>query len=285
VSAALQRRGGRFFTLLGPAPVLPGLRLSLGLAGAWLFLLVLLPLGALAGRAATLDWARALQLLVQPRTRAALGLSLGASLGAGLLALLLGALVAWVLGRYRFPGHGLLDALVDLPLALPTAVAGLTLTALFAPRGPLGRLLPAGVQIPFTRAGVVLALLFVGLPLVVRTVQPVAAGLEPLLEEAAATLGASRAQVLLRVVLPQLWPALLTGLGLAVARGLGEYGSVVFLSGNLPFRTEIAPLLIVERLEQYDDAGACALALLLLVASLALQLLVGRLQRRGQEVR
>jgi len=258
---------------------LPGFGLTLGLTWAWLGIIVVLPLSALLLKTATLTWARFWQLAVEPRAVAAIGLTFGASLAAGLLNALFGTVLAWVLARYRFPGRALLDALVDLPFALPTAVAGLTLTALLSKDGWLGQLLPAGVQIPFTRLGVVIALTFIGLPFVVRTVQPVLEGLAPELEEAAATLGASRLQTVLRVVLPQALPALLTGFALSVARALGEYGSIVFISGNLPFRTEIAPLLIVTRLEQYDYAGATALAVVLLVASFAVLAAVHRLQR------
>lgn len=258
---------------------LPGFGLTLGMTWAWLGLFVLGPLSALVLKTLTLSWARFWQLTVEPRALHALGLTFGASVAAGLVNALCGTALAWVLTRYRFPGRALLDALVDIPFALPTAVAGLTLTAVFAQDGWLGALLPPGVVVPFTRLGVVVALVFVGLPFVVRTVEPVLASLDADLEEAAATLGASRWQTVARVVLPQLLPALLTGFALSVARALGEYGSVVFISGNLPFRTEIAPLLIVTRLEQYDYAGATALAVVLLGASFVLLAAVHRLQR------
>jgi sulfate transport system permease protein len=273
--------------LLPRRRALPGFGLTLGLTWAWLGVLVLAPLFALVVKTMTLTWARFWQLTFEPRAVAAIGLTFGASAAAALLNAAFGTLLAWALARYKFPGRSVVDALVDLPFALPTAVAGLTLTALLAPNGWIGQLLPAGVQIPFTRLGVVIALTFIGLPFVVRTVQPVLADLPADLEEAAATLGATRLQTVWRVVLPQILPALLTGFALAFARALGEYGSIVFISGNLPFRTEIAPLLIVTRLEQYDYAGATALAVVLLVSSFVLLATIHRLQRwsgRGMQI-
>ncbi|RDZ26394.1 sulfate ABC transporter permease subunit CysT [Lysobacter silvisoli] len=247
---------------------LPGFGLSLGLGLAWLSLVVLLPLAALAVRAAGLGldgWLRAVQ---DPRVQASLKLSFGAALLAAALASLAGALVAWVLVRYRFPGRRLLDALVDLPFALPTAVAGIALTAIYSANGWMGRWLePAGLKIAYAPAGIVIALVFIGLPFAVRTVQPVLEALGREQEEAAASLGASRLTTLRRVILPELLPALLTGFSLAFARGLGEYGSVIFIAGNLPYKTEIAPLLITIRLEEYDYNGAIAIAALLLAAS------------------
>lgn len=253
---------------------------TVGMAWLWVSGLVLVPVAALSARAATATLPRALEVIGAPRTLAALRLSFGAALAAATLNLFLGLLVAWVLARYRFPARGLLDALVELPFALPTSVAGITLTHLYADGGWIGaRLAPLGIQLAYTRPAVVLALTFVGLPFVVRAVQPVVQGLDPTLEEASASLGATRWQTFVRVTLPLLLPAALTGFALAFARGVGEYGSVVFLSGNLPYRTEIAPLLVVSRLEQYDDQGAALVALVMLAASLALLAVVQLLER------
>ncbi len=247
---------------------LPGFGLSLGLGMAWLGVVVLLPLLALAVHAAGLGsegWLRAIQ---DPRVQAALKLSFGASFVAASLALVAGGLVAWVLVRYRFPGRRLLDALVDLPFALPTAVAGIALTAIYSGNGWVGRYAEAaGLKIAYTWLGIVVALVFIGLPFAVRTVQPVLEALGHEQEEAAASLGASRFTTLRRVILPELLPALLTGFSLAFARALGEYGSVIFIAGNKPYATEIAPLLITIRLEEYDYNGAIAIAALLLAAS------------------
>lgn len=249
---------------------LPGFGLSLGLGMSWLGVVVLLPLAALTFRAAGLGsagWMRAIQ---DPRVQAALKVSFGTAFVAALVALVVGALVAWVLVRYRFPGRRLLDALVDLPFALPTAVAGIALTAIYAPNGWIGRYLePLGIQIAYQLAGIVIAMVFIGLPFAVRTVQPILESLGYDQEQAAASLGASRLTTLRRVVLPELLPALLTGFSLAFARALGEYGSVIFIAGNKPYRTEIAPLLITIRLEEYDYNGAIALAALMLAASFA----------------
>lgn len=247
---------------------LPGFGLSLGLGLAWLGLIVMLPLAALAIRAAGLGtdgWLRAIQ---DERVQAALKLSFGTALVAALIASLAGALIAWVLVRYRFPGRRLFDAVVDLPFALPTAVAGIALTALYSQTGWVGRWLePHGIQIAYTSTGIVIALVFIGLPFAVRTAQPVLEALGREQEDAAASLGASRFTTLRRVILPELLPALLTGFSLAFARGLGEYGSVIFIAGNKPYQTEIAPLLITIRLEEYDYNGAIAIAALLLAAS------------------
>lgn len=247
---------------------LPAFGLSLGLGMAWLGVVVLLPLLALSARAAGLGaegWWRALS---DPRVRAAVELSFGSAFFAAAFASLAGTLVAWVLVRYRFPGRRMLDALVDLPFALPTAVAGIALTAIYAPNGWIGRgLEPFGVKIAYTQIGIVIALIFIGLPFAVRTLQPVLEALGREQEEAAASLGASRFTTLRRVIFPELLPALLTGFSLAFARGLGEYGSVIFIAGNLPEKTEIAPLLVVIRLEEYDYNGAVAIAALLLFAS------------------
>jgi sulfate transport system permease protein len=259
--------------------VLPGFGLSTGFTILYLAVVVLVPLSTLALRASSLSWADALRIVASPRALAAYRLSFGASLAAAAVNVLLGVLVAWVLARYRFPGHGLVDAIVDLPFALPTAVSGIALTAVYAPNGWLGRWLePLGIRAAFSPLGVGLALTFIGLPFVIRTVQPVLEDLDPELEEAAAVLGAGRWSTFRHVILPVLLPAALTGFALAFARGLGEYGSVVFISGNMPLRTEIAPLLIMTRLEQYDYAGAAAIAVVLLGASFLVLLTVNRLQ-------
>ena len=247
---------------------LPGFGLSLGLGLAWLGLVVLLPLAALAVKAAGLGAAGWLRAIHDPRVQASLKLSFGAAFGAAIVASLAGALVAWVVVRYRFPGRRLLDALVDLPFALPTAVAGIALTAIYSANGWVGRLIePLGLKVAYTPLGIVIALVFIGLPFAVRTLQPVLETLGHEQEEAAASLGAGRLTTLRRVILPELLPALLTGFSLAFARALGEYGSVIFIAGNLPFKTEIAPLLITIRLEEYDYDGAVAIAALLLAAS------------------
>ena len=247
---------------------LPGLGLSLGLGLTWLGLVVLLPLAALAVKAAGLGAAGWLRAIHDPRVQASLKLSFGAAFVAAIVASLAGALVAWVVVRYRFPGRRLLDALVDLPFALPTAVAGIALTAIYSANGWVGRLLePLGLKVAYTPLGIVIALVFIGLPFAVRTLQPVLETLGHEQEEAAASLGAGRFTTLRRVILPELLPALLTGFSLAFARALGEYGSVIFIAGNLPFKTEIAPLLITIRLEEYDYDGAVAIAALLLAAS------------------
>jgi len=262
-------------------PPLPGFGLSLGLGFAWLGVVVLLPLAALAVRAAGLGADGWLHALRDARVRAALELSFGAALLAALIASLAGALIAWVVVRYRFPGRRLCDALVDLPFALPTAVAGIALTALYSANGWIGRWLePHDLKVAYAPAGIVVALVFIGIPFAVRTLQPVLETLGREAEEAAASLGAGRFTTLRRVVLPELLPALLTGFALAFARAVGEYGSVIFIAGNLPYRTEIAPLLITIRLEEYDYDGAIAIAALLLVASflclLAINLIAAR---------
>lgn len=259
--------------------VLPGFGLSTGFTVLYLCLVVLVPLSTLAFRASALSWEEAWRVVASPRALASYRLSFGASLAAATANLAFGLLVAWVLARYRFFGRALLDAVVDLPFALPTAVSGIALTALYAKDGAIGRLLePLGVTAAFSPLGVVIVLTFIGLPFVIRTVQPVLEDLDGELEEAAAVLGADRWQIFLRVILPAIVPAALTGFALAFARALGEYGSVVFISGNMPLRTEIAPLLIMTRLEQYDYPGASAIAMVLLVASFALLLAINRLQ-------
>ena len=266
--------------------ILPGFGLSLGYALAYLGLIVLLPLAALAWKASGIGFAGLLHLLASPRTLSALRLSFGGALLAASINALAGLLVAWVLVRYRFPGKRLIDALVDLPFALPTAVAGIALTALYAPNGWIGsRLEPLGLKVAFTPLGIVVALTFIGLPFVVRTVQPVLEDLEAELEEAAASLGATRWQTFIRVILPTLLPALLTGFALAFARATGEYGSVIFIAGNMPMVSEITPLMIYSKLEQFDYAGATAIAVVMLGISFTLLLVINLLQawtrRRG----
>jgi sulfate transport system permease protein len=261
--------------------VLPGFGLTLGFAVLWSSLIVLLPLSTLVLEATTLGPHALWATVTSTRALASYRLTFGASLAAATVNGVFGLVVAWVLARYPFPGRRLADAIVDLPFALPTAVAGIALTTLYAETGWLGRpLAAAGVRVAFTPLGVTVALIFIGLPFVVRTLEPVIESLDPEVEEAAASLGATPAQTFVRVVLPQLLPAWLTGFGLAFARSLGEYGSVVFISGNLPMKTEIAPLLIMTRLEQYDYAGATALATVLLGASFVLLGLLNLLQRR-----
>ena len=260
-------------------PTVPGFRLSLGLTVLWLGVLVLLPLAALVLNAAKASPAELWAVASSTRVLFALRLSLLASLAAAAVNLVFGAILAWVLVRYRFFGRGLVDAMVDLPFALPTAVAGIALTRIYMENGWVGRFLP--FKVAFTPLGVFVALVFVGLPFVVRTVQPVLMELEPQEEEAAACLGASRPWVLARIVLPHLRPALLTGFTMAFARGLGEYGSVVFISANLPFKTEIPPLLIISRLEAFDYLGATVIAAQLLAISFALLIVLQLLQRKG----
>jgi sulfate transport system permease protein len=261
--------------------ILPGFGLGLGFTSAYLGLLVLLPLAALVAKACGIGPAELLRLLAAPRTLAALRLSFVGAFAAALIDVVAGLLVAWVLVRYRFPGRRALDAAVDLPFALPTAVAGIALSALYAPGGWIGQFLaPLGVQVAYTPLGVLVAMTFVGFPFVVRTLQPVLESLDAGIEEAAWTLGARRVQTFRRVILPLLTPALLTGFALALARAVGEYGSVIFIAGNLPMRSEIAPLLIVEQLEQFDYAAAAAIAVVMLGFSLLVLLLLALLQRR-----
>ena len=263
--------------------VLPGFVLTIGLTLTYLALVVLIPLSTTLFRSAAMGWEAFRAAVTAPRVLASYRLTFGASLAAALINVVFGVLAAWVLTRYRFPGRRLMDALVDLPFALPTAVAGIALTALYAPNGWLGsRLVPLGITVAFAPLGVVVALTFIGLPYVVRTVQPVLQDLESEIEEAAASLGATRWQTFRRVLLPALAPAIGTGFALAFARAIGEYGSVVFISGNLPFRTEIAPLLIMTKLEQYDYAGATAIAVVLLVVSFALLLTINLVQWAGR---
>ena len=263
--------------------VLPGFGLMIGLTLTYLALVVLIPLSTTFIRSAAMGWEAFWAAVTAPRVLASYRLSFGASFAAAVINVAFGVLAAWVLTRYRFPGRRLMDALVDLPFALPTAVAGIALTTLYAPNGWLGsRLAPLGITVAFAPLGVVVALTFIGLPYVVRTVQPVLQDLELEIEEAAASLGATRWQTFRRVLLPALAPAIGTGFALALARAIGEYGSVVFISGNLPFRTEIAPLLIMTKLEQYDYSGATAIAVVMLVVSFALLLAINLLQWAGR---
>lgn len=254
-----------------PKHILPGFRLSLGYTLTYLSLLVLIPLAALFWRSTTGGWASFARTLGDPQVIASLKLSFGAAFVAALVNGVFGLLTAWALERYRFPGRRFLDAVVDLPFALPTAVAGIALVTLYAPNGWIGAwLLKHDIKVAFTPFGVTLALMFVGFPFVVRTVQPVIADLSLEPEEAAACLGANRWQTLTKVILPPILPGTLAGMTLAFGRAVGEYGSVVFISGNLPFKTEIAPLLIVTKLEQYDYPGASIIGLTMLLASFAI---------------
>jgi sulfate transport system permease protein len=260
--------------------VLPGFGLSLGFTVTYLGLIVLLPLAALAWKASEIGIASMPRLLASPRTLAAFKLSFGGALLAASINVVVGLMVTWALVRYRFPGRRILDALIDLPFALPTAVAGIALTAIYAPNGWLGRwLVPLGIQVAYAPLGVLVAMVFVGFPFVVRTLQPVLLSLERDVEDAAESLGATRLQTFVRVVLPTLVPTLLTGFALALARAVGEYGSVIFIAGNIPLRSEIAPLLIVQRLDEFDYATAAALGVVMLAFSLVLLVLVSVLQR------
>ena len=263
----------------GRRRVLPGFGLTMGITVLYLSLVVLIPLATLPATALTMSWEAFRATILDPRVVASYRLSLGASFVAAAINAVFGSLVAWMLARYSFPGRRIVDALIDLPFALPTAVAGIVLTTLYAPGGWLGAPLARhGIDVAFTRTGITVALVFIGMPFVVRTLQPVIEDLDPDVEEAATSLGARRAAVLWRVVLPNLLPAWLTGFALAFARAIGEYGSVVFISGNMPMRTEIAPLLIMTKLEQYDYAGATAIALVMLGLSFALLLAINGLQ-------
>lgn len=259
--------------------VLPGFGLTLGFTIIYLSLIVLIPLSAAFLKTATMTWPAFWETVSSPRVVQSYKLSFGVSITAALVNGFFGLLVAWVLVRYRFPGRKIVDALVDMPFALPTAVAGIALTAVYAENGWIGSLLkPYGIKIAFSRTGILIALVFIGLPFVVRTIQPVLEDLESELEEAAASLGANRWQTITRIILPGVFPALLTGIAMAFARAVGEYGSVVFISGNMPMKTEITPLLIITKLEQYDYAGATAIAVVMLVVSFVLLLIVNLLQ-------
>ena len=259
--------------------ILPGFGLSLGFVIVYLSLIVLIPLSAAFLKASSLTWHQFWHIVSAPRAVASYQLSFGASGIAATINLVFGLIVAWVLVRYNFPGKRLFDSLVDLPFALPTAVAGIALTSIYSSNGWIGQFLqPLGIKAAYSRLGVVIALTFTGLPFVVRTVQPVLEDLDKEMEEAAASLGADRWQTITRVLLPAVLPAALTGFAMAFARAVGEYGSVVFISGNMPMRTEITPLLIITKLEQYDYAGATAIAVVMLVVSFALLLTINLLQ-------
>lgn len=265
--------------ILKQSSVLPGFGLTLGFALFYFSLIVLIPLSGLFIKTSTLTWEQFWHTVTEPRAIASYQLTFGASLAGALINGLFGSIIAWVLVRYRFPGRSLVDALVDLPFALPTAVAGITLTAIYSSNGWIGRYLePLGIKVAFTPLGVLVALTFIGLPFVVRTVQPVLQDLDKEVEEAATTLGANRWQTFRAVIVPELWPALLTGIAMAFARAVGEYGSVIFIAGNMPFQSEITPLLIMTKLEQYDYAGATALGVIMLVASFILALAINLLQ-------
>ena len=262
-----------------PARVLPGFEITLGFTIAYLSLIVLIPLSALVFKTLILTWEQFWQAVTAPRVVASYKLTIGASFLAALVNAFFGLLLAWVLVRYQFFGKKIVDALVDLPFALPTAVAGISLTALLAGNGWIGQYLePLGIQLAFNRNGVLIALIFIGLPFVVRTVQPILEDLEKELEEAATCLGASRWQTFSRVLFPAIAPALLTGFAMAFARAIGEYGSVIFIAGNMPMVSEITPLIIISKLEQYDYAGATAVALVMLCASFLMLLLINGLQ-------
>lgn len=270
--------------------VLPGFTLSLGYTILYLSLIVLIPLSAVFIRTTELSFAEFWHVVTAPRVMASYRLTFGASLLGASINAVFGLLTAWVLVRYSFPGKKLVDALVDLPFALPTAVAGIALTAVYASNGWIGSFLePHGIKVAFTPLGVVVALTFIGLPFVVRTVQPVLEDLEAETEEAAASLGATRWQTFYKIIMPALWPALITGFALAFARAVGEYGSVIFIAGNMPMVSEITPLIIITKLEQYDYAGATAVAVVMLVISFALLLVINGLQwwsnQRNQESR
>jgi sulfate transport system permease protein len=253
--------------------------MTLGFTLIWLTLLILIPLSGLAWRSSELGWEKFWSIALDQRTLAALRISFGTAFAAACANAIFGVVLAWVLVRYRFPGKRVIDAMVDLPFALPTAVAGIALATLYAPNGWIGQFLtPLGIKIAFTPLGIVIALVFVGLPFVVRTVQPVMEEIDTEVEEAAATLGANRFQTIFRVLLPGLAPAVLTGFSLAFARGVGEYGSVIFIAGNLPFKSEIAPLLIVIKLEEYNYAAATGIAAVMLVLSFAMLLVINLIQ-------
>ncbi|HEY6832300.1 MAG TPA: sulfate ABC transporter permease subunit CysT [Pseudolabrys sp.] len=259
--------------------IIPGFGLTLGFTLTYLSLIVLIPIAALIVKSTGLGWDGFWKQALEPRTLAALRVSFGLSLIAAAINAVFGVIIAWVVVRYRFPGRGLIDAIVDLPFALPTAVAGIALTTLYAPNGGLGQYLAlVGIKVAYTPIGITIALVFIGLPFVVRTVQPVLEDIDLELEEAAATLGANRRQAIVNVVLPVLLPALLTGFALALARAVGEYGSVIFIAGNIPYYTEIAPLLIVIRLTEFSYAGATAIGAVMLGISFVMLLIINLLQ-------
>ncbi|KQE62009.1 sulfate ABC transporter permease subunit CysT [Acinetobacter pittii] len=259
--------------------VLPGFGLSLGFTLAYVFFIVLIPLAAVFIKSFGIGWDGLWEILTSERILKSLQLSFSSALIAASINVVFGLLLAWCLVRYNFPGKRLVDALVDLPFALPTAVAGIALTSLYAPTGWLGQYLePLGIQVAYTPIGITLALVFIGIPFIVRTVQPVLSDIETELEEAASALGANRWQTITKIILPILLPALFTGFALAFARGVGEYGSVIFIAGNQPFKTEIAPLMIISRLEEYDYAGATTIAAVMLVLSFIILFVINLLQ-------
>ncbi|MBH5319238.1 sulfate ABC transporter permease subunit CysT [Paenibacillus sp. GSMTC-2017] len=261
--------------------VLPGFGLSLGFTLFYLSLIILIPLAAIFFKTFELTWAEFWSAITNPRVLASYRVSFSTALWAGLINAVFGLLVAWVLVRYKFPGKKIIDSLVDIPFALPTAVAGIALTTIYAKSGWVGSLIePLGIKVAYTQFGITIALVFIGLPFVVRTVQPVLQDMAKETEEAAAMLGSYRLRTFRKVILPELMPALLTGFALAFARGIGEYGSVVFISGNMPLKTEIAPLLIMTKLEQYDYAGATAIASVMLIVSFLMLLIINLLQWR-----
>lgn len=263
--------------------ILPGFWPAFSYTVLYLTLIVLIPLSAVFLKSATAGWPKFWNTISSPRVVAAYKISFGASFAAAIASVIVGFIIAWALVRYEFPGKSIVDALVDIPFALPTAVAGISLTSLYAPNGWLGRwLVPLGIKVAFTPLGITIALIFIGLPFVVRSVQPVLEDADREVEEAASSLGASRWQVFRLVLFPAFRPALLSGFALAFARGLGEYGSVVFISGNLPMKTEIAPLLIIAKLEQYDYAGAAAIAVAMLIASFLMLLAINIVQGRSR---
>jgi sulfate/thiosulfate transport system permease protein len=259
--------------------VIPGFGLTLGFTIAYLTLIILIPLSGVVWRTTGLGWAEFWAIATDERTIKSLQISFGASLIAALVNVVFGVIVAWVLVRYRFPGRRIVDAVVDLPFALPTAVAGISLAAIYAPNGWVGQLLaPLGIKVAFTPLGITVALIFIGLPFVVRTVQPVMEEIDREVEEVAATLGANRFQTITRVILPALAPAVLTGFALAFARAVGEYGSVIFIAGNIPYVSEIAPLLIIIRLEEFNYAGATAIAAIMLIISFLMLFVINLVQ-------
>jgi sulfate transport system permease protein len=263
------------------ATIIPGFGLTLGYTLLYLSLLVLIPLSAVYIKASQIEWDRLVAIVTDRQVLNAFRLTFSASAEAALVNGAFGLLVAWVLVRYRFPGKGLLDSMVDLPFALPTAVAGIALAAVYSPTGWIGSLLaPLGIQVAYTSLGVTVALIFIGLPFVVRTLQPVLEDLDKEVEEAASSLGANRLQTFAQVIFPALLPSLFTGVSLAFARALGEYGSVIFIAGNMPMETEIVPLIIVSKLEQYDYVGATAVAAIMLTLSFSLLLAINLLQKR-----
>ncbi|MEI7635980.1 MAG: sulfate ABC transporter permease subunit CysT [Syntrophus sp. (in: bacteria)] len=260
--------------------VIPGFGLTLGYTIFYLSLVVIIPLSALFFKAATLSWADFVIAVTSPRVVASYRITFGAAFAAAMINAIFGLLVAWVLVRYRFPGKKIIDALVDLPFALPTAVAGITLATVYAPNGWIGKWLePHGLKVAYTPLGILVAMIFIGLPFVVRTVQPVLEALEMEVEEASACLGANRFQTFTLVLLPTILPSVLTGFALAFARAVGEYGSIIFIAGNMPMVSEITPLLIITKLEQYDYAGATAIALVMLLASFSILLVINLLQK------